>query len=150
MNERADAGDILAQESFDLPRGFAVNRLYRKTAVLGAWLLVQVLRELEAGKAKPVAQREPLATYAPRVARGTPMVNFQEWHVERVWHFLAGLCARRREPLQDLTGKQVSYRSVLGYTPGDCLSPAGTVQRTSFGWNLYCRDGSVQLAERER
>ena len=146
MNERADAGDILAQQSFDLPRGFPVDRLYYKNALCGSQLLVQVLGELEGGRAKHEVQDERSATYAPRMARGTAMVKFQEWDVERVWHFLAGLCPRRREPLQEVSGRKVRYESVLGYTPGDCLRLAGTVQRASFGWNLYCRDGSVQLA----
>ena len=147
MNEFADAGDILGQYAFDLPRGFAIDRLYAKNAVLSAELLVQVLKELDTGQSKPVAQDELYATYAPRVARGTAMVNFAEWDVERVWHFLSGLCPRRREPLRDASEREVRYASVLGYTPGDCPCGAGEVQRASFGWNLYCRGGSVQLAD---
>jgi methionyl-tRNA formyltransferase len=146
MNERADAGDILGRHAFDLQRGFAIDRLYAKNAVLGAELLVQVLGELETGHSKPVAQDERSSSYAPRVARGTAMVNFGEWDVERVWHFLSGLCPRRREPLRDAGSREVRYASVLGYTPGDCHCAAGVVQRSSFGWNLYCRGGSVQLA----
>jgi len=147
MNERADAGDILAQQSFDLPRGFAIDRLYAKNAVLGAQLLVQVLGELEAGDAKGAAQDEYSATGAPQIARGTPMVNFAEWDVERVWHFLSGLCPRRREPLWDAGRRKVRYESVLGFTPGDCRCAAGTTHRASFGWNLYCHGGSIQLAD---
>ena len=64
MNESADAGDILGQHAFDLPRGFAIDRLYAKKAVLGAELLVQVLSELETGHSKPVAQDEHFSTSA--------------------------------------------------------------------------------------
>jgi hypothetical protein len=60
---------------------------------------------------------------------------------------LSGVCARRREPLRDARGKRVHYRSVLGYTPGDCCRDAGAVRSASFGWNLYCRGGSVQLGD---
>jgi methionyl-tRNA formyltransferase len=152
MNLRADAGDILAQESFDLPRGFAVDRLYSRNAELGGRLLVQVLGKLESGDLNPIVQEERLSSYAPRVPHGVGMVNFREWEVERVWHFLSGLLARRREPLRDARGKQVHYRSVLGYTPGDCRYEAGTLRSACFGWNLYCRGGSVQLgnARQER
>jgi len=145
MNQRADAGEILAQEAFDLPRGFAVDRLYAKKAELGARLLVQVLNKLETGDdLKPKTQDERFLTYAPRVSQGTKMVNW-EWDVERVWHFLAGLCARRREPLRDAQQKEVRYHSVLSYTPGDCRCEAGELRPASFGWNLYCRGGSIQL-----
>lgn len=147
MNEFADAGEILGQHAFDLPRGFDIDRLYAKSAVLSAELLLQVLQELETGQSKPVAQDERSSTYAPRVARGTPMVNLAEWDVERVWHFLSGLCPKRREPLRDASDREVRYAAVLGYTRGDCHSTAGVVQRASFGWNLYCRGGSVQLAD---
>jgi methionyl-tRNA formyltransferase len=147
MNEFADAGDILGQHSFDLPRGFSIDPLYAKNAILGADLLVQVLGDLEAGDTEPVVQDEYSSTRAPHVARGTAMANFGEWDVERVWHFLSGLCPRHREPLQDAEGRKVHYTTVLGYTPGDCRRAAGEVLRASFGWNLYCRDGSVQLAD---
>jgi hypothetical protein len=75
------------------------------------------------------------------------MVNFQEWQVERVWHFLSGLCPQFREPLMDTNQKAVRYESVLGYRPGDCAQAPGVVHRASHGWNLYCRGGSVQLTD---
>jgi methionyl-tRNA formyltransferase len=147
MNQRADAGDILAQEAFDLPRGFPIDRLYLRKANLGAELLVQVLDNLETGCLKPIPQNERFSTSAPRVARGVAMVDFQEWEVERVWHFLAGVCSRRQEPLRDARQKEIRYRSVLGYTMGDCLGEAGQVRSAPSGWNLYCRGGSVQLGD---
>jgi methionyl-tRNA formyltransferase len=147
MNERSDAGDIVAQETFDLPRGFPVDRLYARKAVLGAELLVEVLGKLENGGLRPVAQDDRFSTSAPRVAQGMAMVNFAEWDVERVWHFLSGLCPRRREPLRDVEQRPAQYESVLGYTAGDCRLAAGIAHPASFGWNLYCRDGSVQLGD---
>jgi len=150
MNERADAGAIFAQEAFDLPRGFPVDRLYAKKALLGGELLLRVLDQLASGEARSRPQEETLATYAPRVAHGTKLVPFSEWDAERVWHFLRGLCPRRLEPLCDRSERQVRYRSVLGYTTHDCDKAAGLIESTSFGWNLYCRDGSVQLGKSRR
>lgn len=147
MNERADAGDILAQQTSDLPRGFSAVRLHALSAVRGAELLVGVLNKLETREIAPIKQDERLATYAPHVSPKQGMVNFQEWQVERVWHFLSGLCPQFREPLQDANQKVVRYESVLGYRAGDCAQPPGVVHRASHGWNLYCRGGSVQLAD---
>jgi methionyl-tRNA formyltransferase len=145
MNERPDAGPIFAQAAFPLPRGFPIDRLYAKKAVLGGELLLQVLNQLESGRVEPTVQEERLATAAPRVAQGTRMVDYLEWDAERVWHFLSGLCPRRREPLVDPQGREVRYQAVLGYTEGDCSRRPGLITSASFGWNLYCRDGSVQL-----
>jgi methionyl-tRNA formyltransferase len=147
MNQQADAGEILAQEAFDLPRGFPVDRLYSQKAALAGKLLVHVLGKLETGDLKPVPQDDRSSTYAPRVAHGVAMVNFREWDVERVWHFLAGLGSRRREPLRDARGKQIRYHSVLGYTPGDCPDEPGRLRPASFGWNLCCNGGSVHLGD---
>lgn len=145
MNERADAGAIFAQEAFDLPRGFPVDHLYSRKASLGGELLLRVLDQLESGEARSAPQEETVATYAPRVPHGTRLVDFSEWDAERVWHFLRGLCPRRLEPLWDRSEHQVRYKSVLGYTERDCGKAPGLVEATSFGWNVYCRGGSVQL-----
>lgn len=145
MNARADAGSIFAQEAFDLPRGFPVDHLYARKASLGGELLLRVLERLESGEARSTPQEETLATYAPRVPHGTKLVNFSEWDVERVWHFLRGLFPRRLEPLWDRSDHQVRYKSVLGYTERDGGNAPGLVESTSFGWNVYCRGGSVQL-----
>lgn len=147
MNERADAGAIFAQEAFDLPRGFPVERLYARKALLGGELLLRVLDQLTSGEPKSTPQDETLATYAPRVPHRTKVVPFSEWDAERVWHFLRGLCGRRLEPLCDRYERQVRYKSVLGYTANDCGNTAGEVEATSFGWNVYCRVGSVQLGK---
>jgi methionyl-tRNA formyltransferase len=146
MNQRADAGPIFAQEAFPLPRGFPVDRLYVQKALLGGELLLQVLNQLESGRVQPAAQEERLATPAPRVAHGARLVNFSEWDVERVWHFLAGLCPRRCEPLLGCQQREVRYKAVLGYTQDDCGKSPGLLESASFGWNLHCRGGSVQLA----
>jgi methionyl-tRNA formyltransferase len=146
MNQRADAGAIFAQEAFNLPRGFPVDRLYVRKALLGGELLLKVLNQLESGHAEPTAQDERLATQAPQVAHGTRMVDYSEWDAERVWHFLSGLCPRRCEPLWDRQGREVRYQAVLGYTERDCGKLPGLVESTSLGWNLFCRGGSVQLA----
>ena len=145
MNDRADAGAIFAQEAFDLLRGFPIDRLYARKAALGGELLLQVLDQLESGEASSRPQEETLGTYAPRVPDGIKLVNFSEWDAERVWHFLRGLCPRRLEPLWDRSERQVRYKSVLGYTERDCGKTTGLVESTSFGWNVYCRGGSVQL-----
>jgi methionyl-tRNA formyltransferase len=145
MNERADAGAIFAQEAFDLARGFPVDRLYARKASLGGELLLRVLERLESGEARSTPQEETLASCAPRVPHGTKLVNFSEWDVERVWHFLRGLFPRRLEPLCDRSGRQARYKSVLGYTERDGGKAPGVVESTSFGWNVYCRGGSVQL-----
>jgi methionyl-tRNA formyltransferase len=147
MNEHADAGNILAQHTCDLPRGFSAERLHALNAARGAELLVDVLEKLETAEINPIKQDERLATYAPRVSPEQGMVNFREWEVERVWHFLSGLCPQYREPLQDTSQKAVRYETVLGFRVGDGGQPPGMVRRASHGWDLYCRGGAIELGD---
>jgi methionyl-tRNA formyltransferase len=149
MNGRADAGHILAQTSFDIERGLPVDRLHAMNSGCAGELLARVLDQVEAGDTTPIMQDESAATAAPRVKEGAPMVDFQSWDVERVWHFLAGLCPRYREPLMDDRGEQVRYESVLGYELGAGSRRVGTAQRTPDGWDLHCRGGILRLGQRK-
>jgi methionyl-tRNA formyltransferase len=146
VNESFDAGDVILQESFPLPRGYPAAKLNDDVARCGASLLRLAVDALAGGRAARVAQDEQAATYAPRVAPGTPMVRFQEWDVERVWHFLAGLSPRFREPLIDDAGRPAHYQAVVGFERGPAGTP-GTVEAMSHGWKLNCRGGVVLLAK---
>jgi methionyl-tRNA formyltransferase len=142
---RADAGPIIGQEKFDLPRGYEVGRLHEESARLGAKLLLNVVDAIAGGTAHSTAQDERLATPAPRVPTGRPLANFAEWDVERVWHFLAGLCPHFREPLQ-CDGLPVGYQRVLGFSRESVDGPLGSLTATGEGWTLHCRGGVVRLA----
>jgi methionyl-tRNA formyltransferase len=139
-----DAGDIILQESFPLPRAYPHATLNEDIARRGASLLRSAAAALARGRAPRVAQDESAATYAPRVRAGTPMVRFDAWDVERVWHFLAGLSPRFREPLTDSAGRAVLYRAVTGFERGLCRTP-GSIETVGAGWRLHCRGGVVLL-----
>jgi methionyl-tRNA formyltransferase len=145
VNERADAGEILFQDSYDLPRGYSVDLLHRKSAERGALLLSRTVDALESGDRLGIPQNESLATHAPRVKPGTRMVDFEKWDVERVWHFLAGLCPRFHEPLTVRNGQPISYEKVLGYERTIHHLTPGRLERAPQGWMLFCRGGVVLL-----
>lgn len=142
----ADAGEILGQASFPLERGFPVEQLNRRNGKEGAGLLQTVLGELAAGKVVGQPQDERLVTLAPMVRPGAAMVDFAAWDVERVWHFLAGLFPRFREPLLTAEGAPLRYGAVLGHDREAHNHPPGTVTRAARGYSLYCRGGRVHLA----
>jgi methionyl-tRNA formyltransferase len=146
MNQVLDAGDIIMQERFPLPRGYPVEKLDEDVALRGALLLRSAAQALASGRAPRIVQDEDAATNAPRVQLGTSMVRFNEWDVERVWHFLAGLCHRFREPLVDKAGDPVLYQVVNGFERG-AFGRAGSVEITNSGWKLHCRGGMVLLSK---
>lgn len=144
--ERLDAGEILMQEGFALARGYPVSRLDQDVAARAAELLGMAADALARGTAVGHAQDEAAATRAPLIRAGEPMVRFDEWDVERVWHFLAALCPPYREPLVDEAGRGATYSRVVGYRRGAAGGPAGRVERTSDGLLVHCRGGVVELA----
>lgn len=147
VNDRADAGAILGQESFPLPRGFPVERLNRMNAERGAALLGRVLAGVAAGRTARRPQDEALATPAPRVRPGARMIDFERWGVERVWHFTAGLYPRFVEPLTAGDGAAVRYGGVLGFEERDTPQPPpGSVTPAPHGYDLHCLGGVVRLA----
>jgi methionyl-tRNA formyltransferase len=148
-SENFDAGDIILQESFPLPRAYPVAKLDEDVAVRGARLLQSAVTALARGQATRIAQDESAATFAPRVPLGTPMVRFDAWDVERVWHFLAALCPQYREPLMDEDGRSVPYGNVTGFEGGSCGAP-GSIETFDRGWKLNCRGGVVLLTKAAR
>jgi methionyl-tRNA formyltransferase len=143
-SQKFDAGDILLQQQIPLPRGYPVAELDTDMAHCGAILLRSAVKLLASGRAPRVPQDEAMATYAPRVQAGVPMVDFGHWDVERVWHFLAGLCPRYCEPLVDRDGRPILYRQVAGFERGPTRAP-GTLEADDRGWRLGCRGGTVLL-----
>jgi methionyl-tRNA formyltransferase len=139
-----DAGDIILQESFPLPRAYPATKLIEDVGQRGAALLRSAVQALACGQAPRVVQDERAATVAPLVRPGVPMVRFDEWDVERVWHFLAGLSPRFREPLTDGEGRPVLYRRVIGFERRRS-KVLGSVEPIAGGWNLHCRGGVVLL-----
>jgi methionyl-tRNA formyltransferase len=145
-SDRFDAGDIIVQEAFGLPRAHPVAELDREVAVRAARLLRAAADALARGTARRTPQDDAVATSAPLLRPGEPMIPFDDWDVERVWHFLAGLCPPYREPLRDDDGREVPYRQVTGYrrtSPG--MAP-GRLERGARSWTLHCRGGLVELA----
>ena len=141
---RFDAGAILAQDLFALARGYSFECLNHDLAARSGTLVIRAISELQSGGVIGVPQIEAEATRAPLIKPGTAMVRFDEWDVERVWHFLAGLAPRFREPLRDNTGLVVPYSSVPVFERGQS-GKVGSVSRHLDHWKLNCRDGTVTL-----
>ncbi len=69
MNERMDAGDILAQIKEPILPEDTAGSLLKRLARGGAELLIRTLAELQQGKLTRRAQHEALATFAPRLKK---------------------------------------------------------------------------------
>jgi methionyl-tRNA formyltransferase len=152
MTAQFDRGDILAQQSFPLPRGYPADDLNAANAKVGAEVLRRALLAISRGEADPRPQDDTQATDAPFVRPGRAMVDFDSWDVERVWHFLAGVWPRYREPLADVASAPAPYGGVLGYSRESAvMAPLGRVRPSTGGeLALQCLGGIVRLAATPR
>jgi methionyl-tRNA formyltransferase len=69
MDERLDAGPVLAQQRLPLLPSLTATELSEELAARGGSLLVSVLDELEAGASEPSPQADADATYSAKVGR---------------------------------------------------------------------------------
>lgn len=67
MNERMDAGDILAREVIEISDDDNCLTLHEKLSSLGADLLVKTIKNLVANEIKPFPQDESQATYTTKI-----------------------------------------------------------------------------------
>jgi methionyl-tRNA formyltransferase len=148
VSEQADAGPVLLQRSFDVPRGWPVDEMHERCAQLGAGLLAEACTQIETRAAVYVEQDHSTATSAPKVPAGTRMIDFSLWPTERVWHFIAGLSTQYREPLLDPRNGVVRYRRATGFQTGVKVGvEPGVAVVVANGWLLQCRDGVVELTD---
>ena len=76
MDEGMDTGDMLRQGSLPITMEDTSGTMFEKLAVLGGNLLVETLKDLEAGKVNPIKQDESKATYAARILKEDESIDW--------------------------------------------------------------------------
>jgi methionyl-tRNA formyltransferase len=114
MNERFDAGPILAQQGEPVADGMTEAALEARLASLGGELLVRSLSALQDGSARAQPQDEAQATSFPWPSTEDYVVT-PAWPARRAHRFLTGI-AQRSEPARiALDGATLICRTALGY-----------------------------------
>lgn len=76
INEKLDAGDILAQEKLDVGRDMNAGALYDIVLPRGAALLGDTLRRMDAGGIIPLKQNEEESTYCGKIDKDLARVDW--------------------------------------------------------------------------
>lgn len=90
MEEKLDAGDMIAQEKVVIEKTDHVGILHDKLAKVGADLLEETLPKIFANKINPIKQDEHLATFAPNITRDDEKIDWKKSHVD-VYNQIRGL-----------------------------------------------------------
>lgn len=90
MDSGIDTGDIVAQESLELPPGITVTEINAKLSNLGGEMLVSALRRIASGEALP---RKPQGKTGGSYCSYPTREDFRittEWPAERAFRFMRG------------------------------------------------------------
>ena len=78
LNERLDAGEIVAQESAAIEPGERSDALSRRLAERGAAALLRALEAIDAGRAAFTPQEESKASMAPKLTKAQGRIDWRE------------------------------------------------------------------------
>jgi methionyl-tRNA formyltransferase len=149
MNAGLDTGPILAMQSLAITDTDTTGSLHDKVAALGAGMLVEALRKLEAGNLPAQAQPEEGVTYAAKISKEEAALDF---------HLPAAMLDRRIRAFNPFPGAVGNFAGTpvklwaasvvnapTAALPGDILA-ANAVQ----GVLVACGEGVLRVTELQK
>ena len=150
LDEKWDAGPVWAQSATRIGETETADELHDRLALLGAELIVETLKSIEAGTATPLPQDVSLASRAPKLTKADGVVDWTRSAAEVVrrihglWSWPAATALlttqRGRQERVALARARIAETTSASSetTPPGMLRPGGAVQ---------CGRGSVKLLE---
>ena len=146
MDAGVDTGPVYARGAIPIPPDATTPRLTMELAELGAGMLVEVLRDLEAGTARAEPQNEEGATYAPRLRREDAWISWAE-------HTAVGIDRRVRAlnpwpgVIAPLGGVEVRILAGgLGHdNSGGAVDPGEVVRSDHWALEVATREGAYRI-----
>jgi methionyl-tRNA formyltransferase len=128
-----DTGNILLQKEFPISTDDTAETLAPKLAAIGADLMIQTLRGLQAGEIRPHPQDHALATLAPLLKKEDGHIDFHRPAVE-IWNRLRGF--------QPWPGAYTTFRGkslqIFAAKPAKLEVPVGTFRLLDEGALVGC------------
>jgi methionyl-tRNA formyltransferase len=147
LDEGLDTGDILLQRELPLAPDMAATDVFPLLAEMGADLMMETLRELEAGRLVPRKQDEALATHAPILTRDDGRMDFTRpamtlYHRWRGFQPWPGAWTM-------LSGKKLTvHRMLPTEVPGHREAPSGEIVAQQGTLFVACGEGTwLELVE---
>ena len=91
INEGIDSGDILAQESIEVPDGVSYDQLEMRCAVRGGALLAHTVWDFDAQRAVCVPQNETKSSYHAFPSDEDMTVCAETWSARHIYNFVRGI-----------------------------------------------------------
>jgi methionyl-tRNA formyltransferase len=136
MDESLDSGDIVAQESFDLPDGVPGSAAERRGDAIGGRLMAAALRSLGDG---PIERRPqpPGGSYEPWPTRDDWRID-TSWPARRAFNFMRGTAEWGQPYIVRIGGEEIALAAAIAYDPDAAL---GTP------WLREGQEQTIQIAQ---
>ncbi len=143
MAEALDAGDILATKPIALEPYETAGSLYGRLQVLGAQLLSETVRSIEAGTAVATPQDESQATFAPQLSKDMSPVDF----TRPATKVAAQICGLDPWPVATVQWGDVKFKVFAPRLSGrkTGATPGSIVEKGKEGIGVACGDGEILL-----
>ena len=146
MDAGLDTGPMLAQQRLTIAPQDDAGSLHDKLATLGAAAIVGALAELEAGRARPVAQPAQGVTYAQKIAARDAEID---------WARPCEEIERKLRALRPAPGARTQLRGEpLKLWRADCApqrgEPATVLAADAAGVVVACGEGSLRVSDLQR
>jgi len=144
VDAREDAGAILEQEPFEVATGTPLDELLARATAIGSRLMRKAVDDLAAGTSKPRPQAGERGPRARAVRPDEPLIDWDRWPIERVWHALRGT-----QPwLNALTHPRFQARDwiILEFARGESSGAPGSVGKDDAGYFAAHREGKIRLS----
>lgn len=142
LTSEMDAGDILWQEKIEIQPNEDSGSLSKRLSELGAKGLVETIRAIEEGQAKPTPQDSKKATFAPKIEKEELKLNWKEpaktnWLKVRAFSPHPGAYFTFRNKIVKVY--QASLNTKTG-KPGEIITA-----NPKLGLEIACDEGSLKI-----
>jgi methionyl-tRNA formyltransferase len=146
MALKLDTGDVIAQEKMSIDDNENADELRKRMALVGAKLLVKVLKQHSLGQFSLSPQAETLATYAPKLTKAMGKID---------WKCQARSIMDQVRGLQPWPGAHIFYNGkMLKITQAQMsaedigqFSPGQVIKIGKNGFHVACHDKALLIKE---
>lgn len=146
--QQMDAGDIYKMAKIDVPEEMNFGQLEEALCALACPLLLEVIKEIEAGKAQRTPQNHSEATLAPKITPDAEKINWDQ-PADKIHNLIRALSptpgawctVKIGEDLKRLKIKRSVVIKNINRNPGE------TASFNENGWVVTCQENALNLLE---
>lgn len=149
LKETADTGNIILQARTTINDDETAGELHDRLAEIGAEVVLETVRLIELGRARPRSQDDSLATHAPKIDRQMCKIDWAKT-MEEVHNFVRGL-SPDPTAYSYHNGKRLNiYRTRKRKVEAPSGAPGEVIDRTETELLIATRDGALAIEEIQR